>query len=203
MPPHDLHEFLRSRRSVRRFIPRPVEREKVERILATAGYAPSAHGRQPWRFAILEADSPKALLAEAMGRDFHRDLARDNLPPKEIEKRLERSYNRITQAPVVIILSADITEMDSYPDEKRQAAETTMAVQSTAAAGLQLMLAAHAEGLASVWTCAPLFAPQTIVQTLNLPAHWMPQAMVFIGYPAEEPKPKTLKPLAEITRFLQ
>lgn len=202
MTSDDLHHFLRGRRSVRRFTTRPVEREKIERILATAGYAPSAHGRQPWRFAVLEADPPKARLAEAMGRDFRRDLTNDNLPVEEIEKRLERSYNRITQAPVVILLSADLSEMDSYPDERRQTAETVMAVQSTSAAGLQLMLAAHAEGLASVWTCAPLFAPRTIVETLNLPAHWLPQAMVFLGYPAEQPKPKTLKPLAEITRTI-
>jgi coenzyme F420-0:L-glutamate ligase/coenzyme F420-1:gamma-L-glutamate ligase len=88
-----------------------------------------------------------------------------------------------------------MSEMDSYPDEKRRQAERTMAVQSVAAAGLQLLLAAHAEGLGGVWVCAPLFAQEVICKTLGLSENWEPQAMFYIGYPDELPKPKELKDL--------
>lgn len=92
--------------------------------------------------------------------------------------------------------------MDSYPDEKRQQAERTMAMQSVAAAGLQLLLAAHAEGLGGVWICAPLFAQETIQKTLNLPETWEPQAMFYIGYPEEKPEPRERKGIESISLFL-
>jgi nitroreductase len=91
--------------------------------------------------------------------------------------------------------------MDSYLDEKRQQAERTMAIQSVAAAGLQLLLAAHAEGLGGVWACWPLFAQETICRTLNLPEAWEPQGMFFIGYPESIPTIREKKPLKEITVF--
>src|SRR5687768_2063471 len=49
----ELHNFLRTRRSIRRFKPDPVPASVIEEILTTATYAPSAHNRQPWRFAVL------------------------------------------------------------------------------------------------------------------------------------------------------
>ena len=67
-----------------------------------------------------------------------------------------------------------------------------MAVQSVAAAGMQLLLAAHAEGLGGVWACWPLFAQETIRKTLNLSETWEPQGMFFIGYP-EDPFQKSAK----------
>ena len=49
----DLHHFLQTRRTVRRFKPDPVADEVVARVLATAAHAPSAHNLQPWRFIIV------------------------------------------------------------------------------------------------------------------------------------------------------
>jgi coenzyme F420-0:L-glutamate ligase / coenzyme F420-1:gamma-L-glutamate ligase len=195
------HEFLRSRRSIRRFQPKPVDMDVLTRILTTATHAPSAHNRQPWRFAVLTHPQPKSRLSDLLAADFHRDLAADELPEPEIEARLQRSKNRINAAPVVIVLCMDMSGMDVYPDEKRSVAERVMAVQSVATAGLQLQLAAQTEGLGSVWTCSPLFAPQTVQTALELPADWEPQAMFFLGWPAEAPKTKELKPLDEIARW--
>jgi F420 biosynthesis protein FbiB-like protein len=200
--PTNLHEFLRSRRSIRRFQSQAVDRETLTRILATATRAPSAHNRQPWRFAVLTQPQPKSRLSEFLGAEFRRDLASDGLPEAEIQSRLKRSKSRIVDAPVVIILCMDASEMDVYPDEKRSGAEQTMAIQSVAAAGLQLQLAAHAEGLGSVWTCGPLFSPKTVKAALDLPESWEPQAMFFIGYPAEEPRKKELKTLDEVTQWM-
>ena len=135
-----------------------------------------------------------------MADDFQRDLTRDGVAPEKIQAQIKRSKDRINSTPVVILLCLDMSEMDSYPDEKRQYAERMMAVQSVAAAGLQLLLAAHAEGLGGVWTCGPLFAQETIQKTLNLSGSWEPQAMLFIGYPDETPKIKEMKALGSIVK---
>jgi F420 biosynthesis protein FbiB-like protein len=196
-----LHDFLRSRRSIRRFKPIPVEAEAVSRLLETATHAPSAHNRQPWRFAVLSGPEPKARLSDFLEAEFRRDLTADGLPDAEVEARLLRSRNRILGAPLVVVLCMDLSDMDVYPDEKRAQAERTMAVQSVAAAGLLLQLAAHAEGLGSVWVCSPLFSPETVRAALSLPATWEPQALFFIGYPDGQPKTKELKPLEAVVRF--
>jgi F420 biosynthesis protein FbiB-like protein len=198
----ELHRFLRTRRSIRRFKPDPVPDPALQRILSTATYAPSAHNRQPWRFVVVTDSSVKAQLAEAMARDFERDLVRDGVSPEKIQAQIKRSKGRITAAPIAVLLCLDMSEMDAYPDEKRQQAERTMAVQSAAAAGLQLLLAAHAEGLGGVWVCAPLFAGETIQKTLNISEKWEPQAMFFIGYADELPKHKEMKELGSLVKTL-
>lgn len=194
----DLHHFLRTRRSIRRFKPDPVPDSVIQNILTTATFAPSAHNRQPWRFVVLTNSLIKQNLADAMAIDFERDLTRDGLPPEKIHSQIKRSKDRITSAPVAILLCLDISEMDIYPDEKRQQAEQTMTIQSVATAGLQLLLAAHAEGLGGVWACWPLFAQTTIQNALNLPDTWEPQAMYFIGYPIEVPEARERKSLNNV-----
>src|SRR6185436_19773748 len=195
----DLHHFLRTRRSIRRFKSDPVPDSVIQNMLTTATFAPSAHNRQPWRFVIVTDFSVKAKLAEAMAADFERDLTRDGLSPDKIQAQIRRSKERITSAPAAILLCLDMSEMDSYPDEKRNKAEYMMAVQSVAAAGLQLLLAAHAEGLGGVWACWPLFAQETIQKTLNLSETWEPQGMFFVGYPEIIPALRERKSLDEIT----
>lgn len=202
IPTIDLHDFLRTRRSIRRFKPDPVPQSVVQNILSTSTYAPSAHNRQPWRFCVVTTLSVKSKLADAMAIDFERDLLRDGVPPEKIQAQLKRSRDRITSAPVAILLCLDMSEMDLYPDEKRQYAERMMAIQSVAAAGLQVLLAAHAEGLAGVWVCSPLFAQETIQKTLNLAESWEPQGMFFIGYPDETPKLKEMKDLESLVKML-
>jgi len=137
-----------------------------------------------------------------MAVDFERDLTHDGLSLEKIQVQIKRSKERITSAPLAILLCLDMSEMDSYPDEKRQQAERTMAVQSVSAAGLQILLAAHAEGLGGVWACWPLFAQDVIIDTLNLPKTWEPQAMYFIGFPVDKPEARERKSIQEITLFL-
>ncbi len=137
-----------------------------------------------------------------MAADFRRDLLRDNLSAEDVEARVQGSRARINSAPLVIVLCMDMSEMDVYPDARRSEAERMMAIQSTAAAGLQLLLAAHAEGLAGVWTCGPLFAPQVVRLALDLDPRWEPQAMFFVGYPDQPPRPKAIKPLESVVRWL-
>ena len=147
-------------------------------------------------------ETVKTQLADAMAEDFEYDLLRDGVPPEKIRAQIKRSKDRITAAPVVILLCLDMSEMDSYPDEKRQKAERMMAAQSVAAAGLQLLLAVHAEGLGGVWVCSPLFAQETLQKTLNLPDTWEPQGMFFVGYPMQIPEVRERKPVESISILL-
>jgi len=77
-----------------------------------------------------------------------------------------------------------------------------MTVQSVAAAGMQLLLAAHAEGLGGVWACWPLFAVETIQKTLDLPDKWESQGIFFLGFPEVIPEARERKPLDTIIRYL-
>ena len=198
----DLQNSLRTRRSIRRFTPDPVPDSVIQDILTTATYAPSAHNRQPWRFCVLTDLSVKTRLADAMATDFQRDLVNDDVAAEKIHTQVKRSKERITSAPVAILLCLDMSEMDSYPDGNRNKAEYMMAVQSVAAAGLQLLLAAHAQGLGGVWACWPLFAQKTIQKTLKLPETWEPQGMFFVGYPKFMPEIRDRKSMENVSLFL-
>ena len=198
----DFHNFLRSRRSVRRFEAASIPDSIIRRILTTATYAPSAHNRQPWRFVVLTNEGTKLHFANAMALDFRRDLEQDNLSEDEILSHLDKSRSRIMSSPVVIILCMDLSVMDKYPDSRRAEAERLMAIQSTANAGMQLLLAAQAEKLGCVWTCAPLFAPNIVRETFSLSILWEPQAMFLLGYPAETPKLRERKSIQELSIFL-
>ncbi len=186
--------WFTSRRSIRRYRPDPVPLELVEQLLTAASWAPSAHNRQPWRFVVISNTQTKQQLATAMGQKLRADLVADDVPAETIEQDATRSYQRITSAPLLILLCLTTADMDSYSDPKRQQYEWTMAVQSTAMAGQNLLLAAHALGLGACWMCAPLFSAEVVRQTLHLPADWQPQALMTVGYPAET-RQKSREPL--------
>lgn len=192
-----LNDFLRSRRSIRKFNGQRIPDEILHEILETATFAPSAHGLQPWRFALVESQAARRSLALALTDKMQADMRRESAPEAEIRSRVERSLKRITEAPHIILLCRDTEAVRIQSPE-----ETLMGVQSVAMAGLQLMLAAQARGLGANWICWPLYAQAATIQALNLPKNWEPQGMVFLGYPAEEPQPKKLQTLANITRAL-
>ena len=178
---------IQARRSIRRYQPeRVIPHEVLVSLVEAAIWAPSAHNRQPWRFAIVETADRRDQLAAAMGAQLRADLAADGVDPALIEQDAARSYARITAASALIVLCMTMQDMDRYPDAIRQAAERVMAVQSTALAGQNLLLMAAAQGLGACWMCAPLFCPDVVRDMLNLPQDWEPQALLTLGYPAEE-----------------
>ena len=198
----NLRDFLRTRRSIRRFKPDVVPDSVLRDILYTSTFAPSAHHRQPWRFVALTESPTKKHLADSMAIAFQQDLQKDNLAQEEIDKLINRSKSRINGAPVVVMLCLDMTDMNKYDDKKRRRAEFLTATQSVANAGMQLLLAAHAEGLGGVWVCSPIFAQEAVQKALDISKDWEPQAMFLIGYPADVPKVRERKQLGEIVKFI-
>lgn len=174
------------RRSLRRYTPEPIPQLVVEQILTAATWAPSAHNRQPWRFAVLQSIETKTHLALAMGKRLRDDLSADGVPESVIEKDVVRSYDRLTSAPVVVVVCLSMVDMDTYRDVDRNHNEYIMAVQSTAMAGQNLLLAAHDSGLGACWMCAPLFCPDVVRDALELGEDWQPQGIITMGYPAQE-----------------
>lgn len=191
------YNLFRSRRSIRRYRPDPVPRDLIEQVLTAAIWAPSAHNRQPWRFAVVTKPATKEALASAMGARLRRDLEADAVSEGLIVQDVQRSNARLINAPVLIVVSLTMMDMDTYPDERRQHNEYLMAVQSTAMAGQNLLLAAHTSGLGACWLCAPLFAPDVVRAALALPDDWQPQGLITLGFPAET-KEKPRRPLGEV-----
>ena len=120
-----------------------------------------------------------------MAHQLRKDLEADGVSEAIITADTGRSTTRIIGASAAIVLCLTIADMDRYPDAKRGEAERIMAVQSVAMAGQNLLLAAHAAGLGACWMCAPLFCPNVVRDSLELPLDWEPQALITLGYPAQ------------------
>lgn len=191
----DLAALLRSRRSVRSYQQRPVTREQLEQILEAARWAPSPHGRQPWRFVVLTRQESKLLLADRMGETWQRNLEMDKQDAAIVNIRREKSRQRILNAPALIIPCLYLEDLDSYPDEQRQDDEKTMAVQSIGAAIQNMLLMAYDMGLDAGWMCAPLFCPEVVCDALSLDPRLIPQALITVGYAAADPKRRERLPL--------
>jgi F420 biosynthesis protein FbiB-like protein len=198
---HETHALLAGRRSIRYYEPAMPPADVLDRILASVAMAPSAHNRQPWRYVVISDGALKAKLAETMGARLAADRRRDGDPEAIIQSDVARSFRRIIGAPIVIVVALTMSQMDSYPDEARHRAEYLMAVQSTAMATQNLLLAAHAEGLGACWMCAPLFCQAAVHDVLAMPKDWQPQGLLTLGYPARPGKLKPRKPLSDFVIF--
>jgi PPOX class probable F420-dependent enzyme len=199
---NDFLPLARGRRSVRSFQRRAVPRAALETMIEAARWAPSPHGRQPWRFVVLTRDEPKAALAAAMGADWQRTLEMDGQERATIQLRLEKSHERIRTAPALILACLYLAELDQYPDADRQRAEEIMAIQSLGAAIQNMLLAAYAQGLDTGWMCAPLFTPATVRAALGLDETLQPHALIPVGYEEHPPKRRPHRPIDElIVRF--
>jgi F420 biosynthesis protein FbiB-like protein len=194
----DIMDIIRGRRSVRAFRPDRPSRAQLEQILEAARWAPSPHGRQPWRFAVITSVELKAHLSDAMGAEWRAQLALDGQDEATIALRHRKSQERITGAPAIIVPCLYLDDLDIYPDAERQAAETTMAIQSLGCAVQNMLLAAYAQGLDAGWMCAPLFSPHTVRAALGLAPALHPPALIPIGYAAKDPARRPRRPLDEL-----
>jgi coenzyme F420-0:L-glutamate ligase/coenzyme F420-1:gamma-L-glutamate ligase len=195
-------EAILGRRSVRRYLDREVPEEGVERVLEAARWAPSPHGRQPWRFAVLRREESKTRLADAMGEEWRNNLEMDGQSTGVVEKRLEGSQKRLLDAPVLVLLCLYLGDLDSYPDAERQQNETMMAVQSLGAAAQSMLLAAYSLGLDAGWMCAPLFCPEKVTAALGLDSKLIPHALLTLGYAkGDPPRRRSRRPLDEIVVY--
>lgn len=194
----ELAALVRGRRSVRAFSNRPVARKIIEEAISAAGWAPSPHGRQPWRFAVVEALERRTALADAMAETWRTQLRFDGQDSSIVESRLQKSKDRLVRAPILIVPCLYLADLDLYPDADRQEAEETMAIQSLGAAIQNMLLSLYAAGVDGGWMCAPLFCPDVVQECLDLGPNLIPHALIPVGYAAADPVRRPRRPLDEL-----
>jgi coenzyme F420-0:L-glutamate ligase/coenzyme F420-1:gamma-L-glutamate ligase len=189
----ELSAAILTRHSIRRYLDRPVPPDLIDHLLECATHAPSSHNSQPWRFAVISNPIVLAQLAEQMGERLRVDRLRAADRVEEIDRDVARSRERITSAPVIIVVCLSIDTDDHY--------ERLMAIQSVAASIQNLLLAAHDVALGAGWMAAPLYCPDVVREVLQLPDDWEAQALITIGYPADDGRPRGRVDFREITIY--
>lgn len=192
------YEAIIGRRSLRQLSSVPVAKPLVQKLLYAAVLAPAPHHTKPWRFVHLETPGSRKRLAEAMGAAWRADLESDRVSETQIELLLSRSERQIVDAPALVLACIVAEGLRSWPDKRRRRAEYRMAVQSIGCALQNIMVAAQAEGLASYWISAPLFCPDAVREALDLPTEYEAQALISIGYPASDARPRAEPDLATL-----
>ena len=208
----DLHDLMRTRRSVRRFRPDLPERAVIESILASAVTAPSASNKQPWRFLVVENRDVIGRMAAAVREAVDR-IAVAVEPEFEAAFRSYGDYfTRFELAPLVIVaLSQPLTLLTTLTgprlaDDDRQRVivmERDSGLIGTSMAMQNLLLAAHAAGLGASGMTGPLVAADRIREILRIPEAWHIAALVPVGYPDEEPVPTARKSVDHVTRWVR
>lgn len=171
----ELFEAIKKRRSVRRFEPqKEVARGLVEKLLEAAVEAPSAGNLQVWRFWVVSNKELKEKLAQAA---YYQDF--------------------VALAPVVIVVGADLDQAFRGYGER---GKNVYALQDTAAAAENILLAASDLGLGSCWVGA--FDERAVSEVLGLPPSIRPLAILPIGYPVGEGRKPPRKPLNQVVSWL-
>lgn len=153
---------IATRTSVRDYEARPVEKEKIEKMLRAAMAAPTAMNKQPWHFVVVDQ------------RNVLDALAGTNPYAKMLKK-----------APLAIVVCGNT-------DKMIEGGGRDFWIQDASAATENLLLAAHAMGLGAVWTGAYPSEERciSISKVLSLSDNLIPLNMIVVGYPAEHPQPK-------------
>ena len=188
-------QALHARRSSRRFGKGDIDRTALAEAVRAACTAPAPHHTRPWLFVALESYPARRRLLMAMARAWTEDLAASGTPAPTIERRLRRSDQLLGQAPVLMVPCVRPAGAHSYPDAERAGAEREMFVLSGGAAIQNLMLALHAQGLASCWVSSTLFCKEEAREALGLDDEWIPLGSIAVGPPPLGDSPPPRPPL--------
>lgn len=69
----DIMKAIKERRSIRTYKDKKIEKEKINKVLNAARWAPSATNSQPWEFIIIKTDEMREKVAESSGRGYLAD----------------------------------------------------------------------------------------------------------------------------------
>jgi nitroreductase len=166
----EFFEVLKRRRSTRAYAAKPVEAEKLRKILEAANAAPSAGNLQAYEIYRVTGPQKKRALAQAA---LHQDF--------------------VASAPEVLVFCAHPARSAA---RYRQRGVRLYALQDASIACTFAMLAATALGLASVWVGA--FDDDAVSQAIQAPRGHIPVAILPIGYAAETPELTLRRPLDDL-----
>jgi nitroreductase/NAD-dependent dihydropyrimidine dehydrogenase PreA subunit len=176
-----VRQYLISRRSVRGYVRKPVEKEKVLQLLDVARWAPNGANRQVVRWVVIN-DPAKVHQIAGMTIDWMK-IMKEKKPELYQEAKLEvfveawdGGQDRISRgAPCVIIAGAPKDERTAAP-----AAMIAIAYAQVAAPGLGL----GTTFTGSINTAAQSYPP--LIELLGLPEGYVPYGTFVLGYPAEK-----------------
>lgn len=156
-------ECIKTRRSIRSFVPKDIPESIIREILTAGIHAPSSGNIQNWEFIVVRDRKTKKLLSESA------------LHQKFIE-----------EAGVVIVVCSDWKRVErAYGRRGRE----LYSVQNTAAAIQNILLAAWDLGLGTCWIGA--FDEEDVKKILKIPKDIKPVAIIPVGYPENvENKPE-------------
>jgi nitroreductase len=164
----DVIAAIHGRRSVRSYQPTPVPRQLIEAIISDAAQAPPPfRGMVPWAFNVIEGVERIAALGERA-----LDHARKHRPEGPGWDWVQRpGFKVFWDAPAVLVISGPVDDC--------------------CRAGQNLMLSAHARGLATCWVGSPMLWITTpeVRAELNILPNLTPVAVFCLGYAAAEPEP--------------
>lgn len=188
----DVTEAIKGRRSIRKFINKPVPRDLIEQILAVTIQAPSGKNRQPWRFVVIEGTKKDELV------DLLTKVITDLKGKGTDIGSLETTVSAIKQAPVIVFVfnafaGSAVMEADRY--------KWMVDLQSIGGAIQTMLLAAQSFGLGTLWICDVFYADKEICAWLNRGDQLV--AAVSLGYPDQSPHARPRKPLDEITEWIE
>ena len=180
-----VYEALYRRRMAWDFRDQPVPRDALDRMLATAVWAPNHRLTEPWRFYILEKGSAAAEKVAGLAYDFA-------LQRSGSEQRAAATRDSLLRTPVLIY---------AYSTPGRDEEGTRENYASVCCAAHNMALAGVAEGLAVTWeTGGPTRHPD-LAETLGAEADWALATMLSVGYPAENPRSERT-PVANFVHWL-
>jgi len=184
----ELFEAIHTRMSIGKVKPDPVPRELIERMLEAGAQAPNHHKVQPWRFIVLTG-AARERLGEVMAQAL---LRRQPQAPPEVVAA-ERA--KPLRAPVIIAVGVDRPSGPKVVEIEN--------ICAAAAATENMLLAAHALGLAAQWrTGAAAEAPE-VKALLGLAPDQALISFVYVGWCLVEPQGYTRPPASERTTWLE
>ncbi len=171
---------------------RPVPDDLLSTLLDAACQAPTHGLIEPWRFIVFTGAARARLTAELPAVY---DAA---TPPGEVRPEKREKLGVVFLQPAAVIVIA----CHHPPDGHIPLLENQLAV---ACAVQNMHLAAHAAGLAGMWSSPPWVASEAARPVLGLDAHEQALGFFFLGWPrAGAPKPASRRrPWTEKTRWIR
>lgn len=194
----DFMDISKMRVTVRKFSQKPVEEEKIEKILEAGRWSPTAVNAQPQRVLVLNTPENLAKVKEFCSFGYDQkyvDLS------KECDDKANGKINIYYGAPLVLFVCYDKTACWTHPQNGKSSGATDGTIVAT-----HMMLEAASIGLGTVWIS--YFDEEKAMELLNIPETWQPVCMIYVGYPADDFVPNTKlgchrKPLNETCFYNQ
>ena len=205
-------DWLRSRRSIRVFAARALERDVLERVLEGAITAPSSTNRQPWRFSVVTARELRQRVVDAVRErtEAMKAIIRHGHHAEDFGNYGDFFFEPLETAAAIVVpqyreypdlIANLIRSAGGDPGQFHTAGSMQAELCSTSAAIMALLLQSHAEGLGACWMAGPMVARDEIHALLGIAAPWRMVGAVALGWPEESPEARPRKQLDQVVRW--